>query len=131
MGFDLIKYELKYERKITKRSFKTFNKDSWNVSLAKQDWSELENCGDVDEMGSIFDVNVLAALNEVAPIKTFTIKSNHKFGLSESTSAFTNHVHIHSNLAINVLIYNSNFILKRINVSFKAKFFFLTLPPYS
>ena len=85
MGFDLIKYELKYERKITKRSFKTFNKDSWNVSLAKQDWSELENCGDVDEMVSIFDVNVLATLNEVAPIKMFTIKSNHKFGLSEST----------------------------------------------
>ena len=74
-----------YKRKITKRSFKHFTKENWNESLERQDWSEIEVCTDVNQMVKIFDENVRAALDEVAPVKSFTIRSNHKFGLSDST----------------------------------------------
>ena len=36
-------------------------------------------------MVSVFNNNVENALNEVAPVRTFTIRSNHRFGLSDST----------------------------------------------
>ena len=49
------------------------------------DWSELENCSTVDEMVDIFTKNIDFALDEVASFKTFTIKSNYKFGISPET----------------------------------------------
>ena len=39
----------------------------------------------VTDMVDIFNANIQAALNEIAPVKNFKIKSNHRFGLSEST----------------------------------------------
>ena len=45
----------------------------------------MENCEDVNEMVSVFDENVLKALDQAAPIKTFNIRSSHRFGLSDST----------------------------------------------
>jgi hypothetical protein len=86
----MIKYSLdvtkvRYRRSVTKRSYKGFTKESWNKALAQQDWSEVEESEDVDEMVRIFNDNVKAALDSVAPVKTFAIRSNHRFGLSEST----------------------------------------------
>ena len=76
---------LSYSRKITKRSLKNFTDEAWNVSLENKNWSDLENCKTVDEMVDIFTENINLALDEVTPFKTFTVKSNYKFGLSNET----------------------------------------------
>jgi hypothetical protein len=83
--YSLDKNKVKYKHSITKRSYKTFTKERWNKSQASQDWSGLNKCEGVDQMVNIFDKNIAEALNEVVPVKTFTVRSNHKFGLSEST----------------------------------------------
>ena len=84
-AYNLDLNKVRYKQSLTKRSFKNFTKENWNQSLANQDWTGLEDCDGVDEMVKIFDDNISAALNVVAPAKTFTIRSNHKFGLSDST----------------------------------------------
>ena len=43
------------------------------------------NCNTVDEMVDILTENINLALDEVAPYKTFTVKSNYKFGISPET----------------------------------------------
>ena len=75
----------KYTHSITKRSFKNFTTRSWNESLAMQDWLEVNDAEDVDSMVSQFNKNVEQALDRVAPVKSFKIRSNHRFGLSENT----------------------------------------------
>ena len=70
---------------VTKRSQKLFTKERWNVCLASKDWSELDDCDDVEEMVEIFTKNITDALDEITPFKTFTIRSHHKFGLSVVT----------------------------------------------
>jgi len=82
-SLDLTK--VSYQRQITKRSFKNFNKEIWNENLAKQNWAEIEYCLDVDEMVTLFDNNVKRALDLAAPVKTFKIRSNHRFGITEGT----------------------------------------------
>ena len=64
----------RFQHTITKRSFKNFSKEVWNASLARQDWSDVENCEDVNEMVSVFDENVLKALDQAAPIKNIQYK---------------------------------------------------------
>ena len=73
----------KYSHKITKRSYKHFTPEKWNNCLAIADWSKLEQSSDVNEMTVAFTKIVTDCLDKVAPIKTFTIKSNYKFGLSD------------------------------------------------
>ena len=36
-------------------------------------------------MVAVFNANIEKALEHVAPVKTFKIRSNHRFGLSDST----------------------------------------------
>ena len=74
-----------YTRNITKRSFKLFNYISWNEALAKQDWSKVEKETDLNEAAKRFSMLIDKALDEVAPIKSFKVKSNYRFGLSEKT----------------------------------------------
>ena len=74
-----------YSSSVTKRCQKFYTKDRWNKCLQEKDWSELDSCGNVDEMVEIFTRNITEALDEVTPIKTFKIRSHHKFGLSEVT----------------------------------------------
>ena len=86
----IIKYSLdltkvSFKRSITKRSFKNFTKDIWNEALEQEDWLDVDDCEDVNEMVRIFTDNVNRALDKVAPVKTVTIRSNHRFGLSDST----------------------------------------------
>ena len=47
--------------------------------MAKQDWLDVEEAANVTEMVDIFNANIQAALDEIAHIKTFKIRSNHRF----------------------------------------------------
>ena len=75
----------KYTHSITKRSFKNFTTISWNESLAQQDWLEVDDEEDIDSMVARFNKNVELALDRVAPVKSFKVRSNHRFGLSDNT----------------------------------------------
>ena len=85
ISYSLDKNKVEYKRAITKRSYKNFTKERWNTCLAKQNWNEIDECQGVNEMVDIFDKNVALALDEAAPMKSFTVRSNHRFGLSDST----------------------------------------------
>ena len=75
----------KFKTKVTKRSLKNFSEEAWNACLARKNWSKIEECNDVDGMVKIFSKNIEGALDEIAPIKTFTIRSQYRFGLSDNT----------------------------------------------
>ena len=45
----------------------------------------MEECQTVDEMVEIFTDNVNNALDQVAPFKSFQVKSNYRFGISQET----------------------------------------------
>ena len=85
VDYELDLKKLIYNHSVTKRSFKNFNKEVWNSALAEQDWLDVEECNGVHQMVNIFDRNIQAALDKVAPVKTFKIRSNHRFGLSDET----------------------------------------------
>ena len=55
------------------------------VSKDRIGWMDVEDCTDVNQMVTVFNSNIASALNKVAPIKTFKVRSNHRFGLSETT----------------------------------------------
>ena len=74
-----------YTRQIKKRCLRNFSDGAWNECLDKQDWNDLENCTSVNEMVDIFTINTEKALDEVAPYKSFLVKSNYKFGISAKT----------------------------------------------
>ena len=74
-----------YTKQITKRSLKNFNEQSWNKCLVSKVWSGIEKENDINEKVRIFTNNINEALDEVAPIKNFKIKSSYKFGLSDKT----------------------------------------------
>ena len=84
-SFILDRRKIKYKHSVTKRSFKNFTQEGWRSCLASQDWSAVENSDEVDSMVSEFQEAVNLALDQIAPIKTFTVRSNHRFGLSEDT----------------------------------------------
>ena len=76
-------------RQIKKRSLKNFSEERWNDILATKQWNSLDSVTEdensLDKMIEKFSNNVEEALNEIAPFKTFTVRSNHKYGLSEET----------------------------------------------
>ena len=74
-----------YLKSITKRSMKNFSKSNWNTVLRKQDWNSVEESEDLNTKVKLFTTFIDAAMDEIAPIKTFTVKSNYRFGLSENT----------------------------------------------
>jgi exonuclease III len=74
-----------YKHAITKRSFKGFTTETWNCCLAQQDWLLVDECETVNEMVEAFNENIIKALDLVAPVKNFVIRSRHRFGLSDST----------------------------------------------
>ena len=74
-----------YTKKIVKRSFKNFTNTKWNEALEKKDWSKIKHSRNLDEMVVIFTELSNEALDEVAPYKEFTVRSKHRFGLSEET----------------------------------------------
>ena len=74
-----------YSHKIQKRCLKNFTSEGWRNCLANMDWTEIDDSNNLDDMVKIFTKNVTTALDEVAPVKIITTKSNYKFGLSETT----------------------------------------------
>ena len=42
---------------------------------------EVEDCEDINDMVQLFTEKITRALDKVAPEKTFSIMSNHRFGL--------------------------------------------------
>ena len=75
----------KFKRKVTKRSFKKFTNEIWNACLANKNWSLIEVCSDVNEKVKLFSQYIEETLDEVAPIKTFSIRSQYRFGLTDKT----------------------------------------------
>ena len=63
---------------------KNFSKSNWNTVLRKQDWNSVEESEDLNTKVKLFTTFIDAAMDEIAPIKTFTVKSNYRFGLSEN-----------------------------------------------
>ena len=72
-------------REISKRSMKNFNMAKWRDTLANKDWNEILNCGDLDGKVDLFNTAKQEALDEIAPVRSFKVRSHHKFGLSEQT----------------------------------------------
>ena len=56
---------------------KNFSNESWKAALQKRNWNALEEIEDLDELVDQFTELVQGALDEVAPIKSFSIKSNY------------------------------------------------------
>ena len=59
--------------------------EKWRVTLAKEDWSKILKIENMDEKVELFNSKIQNALDELAPIRSFKIRSQHKFGLSEYT----------------------------------------------
>ena len=65
---------------------RNFNESKWNEILAKKVWHvENETQDSVENMAVSFNKNIEDALDEIAPYKSFIIKSHYKFGISKST----------------------------------------------
>ena len=77
----------RYEKKITKRSLKNFTEEKWRERLADIDWSDEDAEEDLDSMVKNFSSKIEEALDDVAPYKSFTVKSKFKYGLSESSES--------------------------------------------
>ena len=56
---------------------------SWNESLAKRKWELLRETDNPNQMAIIFTEMVTEALDECAPLRTFTIKPGYMPGLTE------------------------------------------------
>ena len=57
----------------------------WNEALSKKEWSKVIKAEDLNEKVEIFSQFIEEALDEIAPIKSFKVKSRYKFGLSAET----------------------------------------------
>ena len=77
--------KVRFTHSVTKRSFKNFSNANWNQSLAQEDWLDVEEAVGVNDMVTIFNAKIKSALDRVAPTKTFKIRSQHRFGLSDDT----------------------------------------------
>ena len=60
-------------KKIKKRSMKNFNVNNWNNCLASKNWESLGSMENVNDMAIQFSKIVNESLDEIAPLKTFTI----------------------------------------------------------
>ena len=77
-------------------SFKNRSKYvSLNISLnidvlICQNWEDLGETENLEEMTNLLTDHVTKSLDECAPRRTFKVRHNHKFGISESTKALIN-----------------------------------------
>ena len=78
---------------------KNFNEEVWNDAQRKKNWEELDLINDLDDQVKKFTDMVTEALDEVAPVRSFKIKSNYVFGLSTDTKELMKKgirlIHIH------------------------------------
>ena len=59
--------------------------EKWNESLRNQNWRLVTEEVDLDKKVETFTKLLISALDHVAPIKSFIVKSHYKFGISEET----------------------------------------------
>ena len=75
------------KNKIVKRSMKNFSQTKWIQCLVEKEWEKIGETEDVNLMAEYFNANIKQALDICAPLKTITVHSQHKFGLSEKTKS--------------------------------------------
>ena len=75
--------EVVKQNKITKRTMKNVTPRTWNESLSKRNWETLGETEDPEKMVKLFTDIVTEALDECAPVRTFTIKPGYRPGLTE------------------------------------------------
>ena len=76
-----------FSREVTKRSLKTFTTQRWRETLATKDWESIISCENLDEKVVLYNKAIQESLDEIAPVRTFKVRSHHKFGLSDQTKA--------------------------------------------
>ena len=64
---------------------KNFNQPNWLQCLAAKNWESIGDTECVNEMAVQFSKLVNEALDDIAPIKTVTIRPGYVAGLSENT----------------------------------------------
>ena len=70
---------------ITRRSTKHYTKGAWNAALARNKWDNINESDNIEEMTAQLNSMVTKTLDECVPLKTFKVREQHKFGLSEKT----------------------------------------------
>ncbi len=66
---------------------KNFTQSNWIQCLVETEWEKLGETEEVNAMAERFNANAKKALDICAPLKTITVDSQYKFGLSEKTKA--------------------------------------------
>ena len=64
---------------------KNYSTEKWNLTLAKQNWESIGETEDVDMMVNNFTECMGKALDEMAPMRNFTIRPDFKQGISQET----------------------------------------------
>ena len=64
---------------------KKFTQPDWILCLAKQNWEGIGETEDLDQMVHVLDECMKKALDEIAPVKTFTIRPDYKSGVTDQT----------------------------------------------
>ena len=64
---------------------KNYTKEKWEECLSTKDWSQISDVTELEDKVKVYNRMITEALDEVAPIKTFKVKSQYKFGISDST----------------------------------------------
>ena len=70
-SLDLTK--LKFQHTVTKGSFRNFTRELWNTCLSQQDWLDVEDCEDVNDMVNVFNGNIRHTKYWVRPFLIFYI----------------------------------------------------------
>ena len=65
-------------QEILKRSWKDFSPELFRQEISKLDWSSFYQTENLDLMNTIFEENVLSALEKVAPMKLVQLRKNHR-----------------------------------------------------
>ena len=72
-------------RYCTKRSYKNFEADKFLAEVDKIQWWDIYSCSDVDMAVDIFTRKLTDILDEMAPVKTFQMRTKYATWVSEAT----------------------------------------------
>ena len=71
-----------------KRCLNFFTKEKWKDGLINKEWENLANTENLDEMTACLNKHITDALDECASMKTFKVREQHKFGITEKSAQF-------------------------------------------
>ena len=66
---------------------KNFTNEGWNEALSNQNWTRINDANDLNQKVEIFNELVTKSLDEIAPYCSITVRTNHKFGLSDEVKS--------------------------------------------